>query len=220
MNKSMTKDHVKKKTEKVKMAPHIKVTRDGAHDLSQLTHTILNLFGPEYVVKPNDGGSSIGIKIVEGHDLFSTLEASLQDHEAVIVEKRIRGREATVGILEGFRNQEFYQLPEVEIVPPSKTSFFSADVKYTGETDEICPGRFSKEEKDMLLEQALLVHQVLGLRQYSRSDFIVADGEVYFLEVNTLPGLTSQSLFPKAIEAVGGSYKELVLHLLHSARVY
>jgi D-alanine-D-alanine ligase len=220
MNKSMTKDHVKKKTEKVKMAPHIKVTRDGAHDLSQLTHTILNLFGPEYVVKPNDGGSSIGIKIVEGHDLFSTLEASLQDHEAVIVEKRIRGREATVGILEGFRNQEFYQLPEVEIVPPSKTSFFSADVKYTGETDEICPGRFSKEEKDMLLEQALLVHQVLGLRQYSRSDFIVANDGVYFLEVNTLPGLTSQSLFPKAIEAVGGSYKELVLHLLHSARVY
>jgi D-alanine-D-alanine ligase len=220
MNKSMTKDHVKKKTEKVKMAPHIKVTRDGAHDLSQLTHTILNLFGPEYVVKPNDGGSSIGIKIVEGHDLFSTLEASLQDHEAVIVEKRIRGREATVGILEGFRNQEFYQLPEVEIVPPSKTSFFSADVKYTGETDEICPGRFSKEEKDMLLEQALLVHQVLGLRQYSRSDFIVANDGVYFLEVNTLPGLTLQSLFPKAIEAVGGSYKELVLHLLHSARVY
>jgi D-alanine-D-alanine ligase len=220
MNKSMTKDHVKKKTEKVKMAPHIKVTRDGAHDLSQLTHTILNLFGPEYVVKPNDGGSSIGIKIVEGHDLFSTLEASLQDHEAVIVEKRIRGREATVGILEGFRNQEFYQLPEVEIVPPSKTSFFSADVKYTGETDEICPGRFSKEEKDMLLEQALLVHQVLGLRQYSRSDFIVANDGVYFREVNTLPGLTSQSLFPKAIEAVGGSYKELVLHLLHSARVY
>lgn len=220
MNKASTKDHIKKSTDRIKMAPHIKITQEGAHDLTQLTYNIRNLFGPEYVVKPNDGGSSIGTKIVSANELLAVLEESLFEHKAVIVEKRIRGREATVGILEGFRSQEFYQLPEIEIVPPTKSSFFSADVKYSGETDEICPGRFKKDEKQILLENALLVHQVLNLRQYSRSDFIVADDGVYFLEVNTLPGLTSQSLFPKAIEAVGGSYKELVLHLLDTARVH
>jgi D-alanine-D-alanine ligase len=125
-----------------------------------------------------------------------------------------------VGILEHFRGQPFYQLPEIEIVPPPKSSFFSIDVKYSGETDEICPGRFHRDEKDELLEAALLVHQALGLRQYSRSDFIVAPEGVYFLEVNTLPGLTSQSLFPRAMQAVGSNYKELILHLLDTARVH
>jgi D-alanine-D-alanine ligase len=81
-----------------------------------------------------------------------------------------------------------------------------------------------------LLDAARQVHTILGLKQYSRSDFMVAqdlpaqagqpgqEGGVYFLEVNTLPGLTSQSLFPKSMEAVGSSYKELVLHLLETAR--
>jgi D-alanine-D-alanine ligase len=220
MNKSATKDHVKRSTDKVKMARHLKVTRDGATDLRQLAESIKSLFGPEYVVKPNDGGSSIGTKLVSATELYTTLVDALEHHDALIVEERIQGREATVGVLEGFRGQQFYQLPEIEIVPPSKSNFFSADVKYTGETDEICPGRFGRAEKDVLLEHALLVHKVLGLRQYSRSDFIVANDGVYFLEVNTLPGLTAQSLFPKAIEAVGGSYKELVLHLLETARVH
>ena len=220
MNKSSTKEYIKKNSDKVIMAPHLKVTRDGAHNLPQLAYSIQKMFGPEYVVKPNDGGSSIGTKIVSVHELLATLEESLTEHESIIVEKRIRGREATVGILEGFRNQSFYQLPEIEIVPPAHSNFFSADVKYSGETNEICPGRFKIDQKDTLLEHALLVHKILGLRQYSRSDFIVTEDAVYFLEVNTLPGLTMESLFPKAIEAVGGSYKELVLHLLDTASVY
>jgi D-alanine-D-alanine ligase len=105
-------------------------------------------------------------------------------------------------------------LPAIEIVPPPSAQFFSADVKYSGETEEICPGRFSKDEKQELSALAQEVHQLLGLRQYSRSDFIVASDGIYFLEVNTLPGLTSQSLFPRSMEAVGSSYKELVNHLI------
>lgn len=220
INKSSTKEHIKRGTDAVKMARHLKVTREGSAALQKLTQSIQSLFGPEYVVKPNDGGSSIGTKLVSSSSLYTTLKDALEQHEALIVEERIIGREATVGVLEGFRGQSFYQLPEIEIVPPAKTNFFSAEVKYSGETDEICPGRFLREEKDTLLAHALLVHKVLGLRQYSRSDFIVAKDGVYFLEVNTLPGLTAQSLFPKAIEAVGGSYKELILHLLDTARVH
>jgi D-alanine-D-alanine ligase len=220
INKVATKEHIKRGAEHVRLAPHIRVTRDGVSDLRQLVHSITTLFGPEYVVKPNDGGSSINTSIVDRLELYKAIDETLSSHESLIVEKRIQGREATVGILENFRGQRFYQLPEIEIVPPSHANFFSADVKYTGETQELCPGRFSKKEKQTLLDTALLVHQTLGLRQYSRSDFIVADDGVYFLEVNTLPGLTAESLFPKSMDAIGSSYKELVLHLLDTARVH
>lgn len=224
MNKVLTKEHIKQHTNSILMAPHIKLTRDGVSNLVQTVASITALFGPEYVIKPISGGSSIGTVMCDQASLYRTLGTALENYEEVIVEKRIYGKEATVGILEDFRDQKFYQLPAIEIVPPPRAAFFSDDVKYTGETDEICPGRFSPEEKEILLSVAKEVHTILGLKQYSRSDFMVANdqpgqkGGVYFLEVNTLPGLTSQSLFPKSMEAVGSSYKELVLHLLNTAR--
>lgn len=229
MNKLHTKDFLKKHTDAIKMAPHMKITKEGTSNVPKLVHTITEMFGPEYVIKPISGGSSVGTKVVAQGDLLKEVIASLETDPEILIEQRIKGREATVGILENFRDQRYYQLPEIEIVPPQGASFFSADVKYTGETEEICPGRFSKSEKKELLETALLVHTALGLRQYSRSDFIVAEnlpatsalagqaGGVYFLEVNTLPGLTAESLFPKSIAAVGSSYKELVTHLLETA---
>lgn len=217
INKALTKDFIKKHTEAIKMAPHMKLSKGSIANLAQLVHSITQLFGPEYFIKPVGGGSSIGTVLVNQSNLLSAITKALQEHDEILVEKRIQGKEATVGILENFRDQALYQLPPIEIVPPTKSSFFSTDVKYSGETDEICPGRFSKKEKQELSEAAALVHQLLGLRQYSRSDFIVADDGVYFLEVNTLPGLTPQSLFPKSMEAVGSSYGDLVTHLLATA---
>lgn len=229
MNKVLTKEHVKKGGENILMAPHMKLTRDGVPNLMQTVAGITSLFGPEYVIKPMSGGSSIGTVMCDQSTLFRTLTTALENYEEVIVEKRIYGKEATVGILENFRDQAYYQLPAIEIVPPSRASFFSEDVKYSGETEEICPGRFSHDEKQTLLDVAKNVHTILGLKQYSRSDFIVAQdlppqagfagqkSGVYFLEVNTLPGLTSQSLFPKSMEAVGSSYNELIMHLLKTA---
>lgn len=217
MNKVLTKDYLKKHAEQVKMPPHIKITKNGTAKLPQLVHSISQLFGPEYVIKPVGGGSSIGTVLTDFGGLFSSIVTALKTNDEIIVEKRIRGKEATVGILEDFRDQKYYQLPAIEIVPPPTAQFFDATVKYNGQTQEICPGRFSKTEKDELLQIAQLVHSTLGLRQYSRSDFMVAEDGIYFLEVNTLPGLTSESLFPKSMEAVGSSYKELVKHLITTA---
>jgi D-alanine-D-alanine ligase len=219
MNKAFTKDHLKKYASEIKQAPHMLVRKDALQDHTKIAYTIEQLFGPEYIIKPVDGGSSIGTLHARRENLATSLQQALETSDAVLVEKFIAGIEATVGILENFRNQAHYQLPEIEIRPPAKTSFFSADVKYSGETEEICPGRFSTQEKQTLLDAALTIHKTLQLRQYSRSDFIVAKDGVYFLEVNTLPGLTSESLFPKSIEAVGSSYKELVTHLVESASV-
>jgi len=218
MNKLLTKEYLKKHSDVIKMAPHMKITKSGTANLPQLVHTITQLFGPEYVIKPVGGGSSIGTKIVSQSDLLKEVLLSLEHDDEILVEKRINGKEATVGILENFRDQKYYQLPAIEIVPPAHASFFSADVKYSGETEEICPGRFSQEEKKELLDTAQAVHTLLGLRQYSRSDFIIGDDGIYFLEVNTLPGLTSESLFPKSMDAVGSNYRELIHHLLITAK--
>jgi D-alanine-D-alanine ligase len=141
------------------------------------------------------------------------------DADECMIEERIRGREATCGLLENFREHALYALPVIEIIPPATHDFFSADVKYTGETTELVPGRFSYDEKIAIADASTIVHTALGLTQYSRSDFMIRDGEVYFLEVNTLPGLTPQSLFPKAAEAVGLSFSALVDHLVKTARV-
>lgn len=216
MNKALTKEHLR--PHGIQTPKHMRVSRDGVTDAHKTALSIGELFGPRYFVKPVASGSSLGVQRVENVvELGSVLQQLLKDYDDLLVEELIEGKEATVGILENYRNQTLYHLPPIEIVPPTKTKFFSADVKYTGETDEICPGRFTKDEKAEMSRVAQLVHTKLDLRHYSRSDFIVARDGIYFLEVNTLPGLTAQSLFPKSIDAVGGSYKELVQHLIAQA---
>lgn len=199
---------------------HVKITKKMIDDVDSLTYLIKNSFGPEYVLKPTSSGSSHGIMMVDNSSALSNAIAQMSETEAeFMIEERIRGREATCAILEDFREQALYVLPAIEIIPPITHDFFAADVKYSGETTELVPGRFSFSEKVAIADAASLVHTALGLTQYSRSDFMIRDGEVFFLEVNTLPGLTPNSLFPKAAEAVGLSFTGLIDHLVRTARV-
>ncbi len=215
MNKALTKDYLKRTSERILMVPHQNVNREHTAQLHRLVSTMHERFGPEYVVKPVSGGSSIGTKMATMENLHSVILEVLEENEEVLVEKRIKGKEATVGVLENFRNERIYALPAIEIVPPQE-DFFSYDAKYSGQSQEVCPGCFSRDEKQALEAYAKEVHELLGLRHYSRSDFMVADDGIYFLEVNTLPGLTQESLFPKAMEAVGSSYRELIHHLVRA----
>lgn len=215
MNKVLTKEHLKKHG--IKMAPHMKVQRSNT-DMTKIVSAIEQMFGPEYVIKPVSGGSSVDTYMATGvYELRKALEQAFSNRDEVLVEKRIRGREATCGVVERFREQKLYRLPVVEIVPPKELDFFDHDAKYSGKTDEICPARFTRQEKAELEDIAHRVHEVLELSQYSRSDFILADDGIYFLEVNTLPGMTPQSLLPKSLEAVGCSYDDFVVHLLTDA---
>ena len=218
-NKDTTKNALR--SFDIRTPKHIKVQREIDIDCRELAEIVRSSFGPEYVLKPTKGGSSQGIVMVPSADeLAAALALMFIDHEEYLVEERIRGVEATVAVLESFRDEDLYVLPPIEIIPPSTHDFFAADVKYTGDTTELCPGRFSFTEKELLRIAAINVHQALGLTQYSRSDFMVRKGEVFFLEVNTLPGLTPQSLFPKAAEAGGLSFNALIDHLVRTARVY
>ncbi len=217
-NKLLTKQTLKDFA--IKMVPHRRVDKLSLHNLQFELDYIAETMHSELFVKPLASGSSIGARYAPNKE---ALELSLRElltlYDAVLVEEFIRGREATVGVLQDFRGQSLYVLPPIEIVPPGGQPFFSSEVKYNGTTEEICPGRFSFDEKVKLAEAAALAHTALHLDHYSRSDFMVRNGEVYFLEVNTLPGLTSESLLPKAAAAIGLEFNDLVKHLVETSRV-
>lgn len=216
MNKALTKNHLRDSG--ILMAPHMRLSRAGVSDISRTVSTVADLFGPMYVIKPIAGGSSIGTMIAKNSgELALALENAFAYYDEVLVEKLVEGKEATVGVIEGYRGEALYVLPTIEIVPAADRAFFDVAAKYDGSTEEISPGRFTREETDMLLQAARVVHDTIGLRHYSRSDFIIADGVPYFLEVNTLPGLTSESLILKGLAAVGCGYREFILHVLDRA---
>ena len=163
------------------------------------------------VVKPVDSGSSIGVSIA--HDR-AELEKALRENienGRVILEQYITGREIDVGVLDG------RSLPSIEIIP--KTGFYDYVNKYqAGATVEICPTPIDPAIEQKLQETALTVHNALGLRGYSRSDYIVdAQGDVYFLEINTLPGMTPTSLMPQEAAAVGIDYNALCQKIIDIA---
>jgi len=159
------------------------------------------------VVKVYDGGSSLGVKFPNNRDeMQEALQEIAKYGSRVLVEEKISGREMTVPVMDGSA------LSPIEIIPPDGE--FDYVAKYqSGEKGarEICPAALTEEEEKNLREAAEQVHAVLDLRVYSRSDFILDDkGRVWFLEVNTLPGMTPNSLIPKAAAVEGMSYDELV----------
>ena len=164
---------------------------------------IAEKIGLPCVVKPCSCGSSVGVSIVENEsELKNALEAAFRFEDHVLVEKKIVGREMTVGILGG------RTLPPVEIIP--KTGFYDYKNKYqAGMTDEICPPDITPEEDRALSEAALRVAKVLRLGTYCRVDFILSGGVPYCLEANTLPGMTPLSLLPREAKAVGIDYDTL-----------
>jgi D-alanine-D-alanine ligase len=168
------------------------------------------------VVKPLSLGSSVGVTIAKSlPHLQEAIKNAFFNSEDVLIEEFISGREATCGVLENFSGEEFNALPPIEIISKSASGFFDYDAKYNGQSEEICPGRFSAEEMVEIRRMASAVHKILGLRHYSRSDFILHPKRgIFFLEVNTLPGLTEASLVPKAIKASGSSLNALIDHLI------
>lgn len=196
------------------MPRHREVPADEPADAA--ARAIFEAFLFPIIVKPVAGGSSLGVKKIDAFPgLAEAIGEAQEKYGNVMVEEYIAGKEATVGVVESFRGKKLYALPSVEIRLAEGSTFFDFDAKYSGQSEEICPGNFSSQEKQALEEAAPLAHEALGLAHYSRSDFIVSPkGKIYFLEVNTLPGLTEESLFPKALDAVGSSLPEFLKHVI------
>jgi D-alanine-D-alanine ligase len=216
-NKAHTKDAVVKLGVKV---AHGRVVDLSERDIESMAHELFRTFPHPAVVKPVIGGSSVGVSIADNfHSLQHALEHAAQISPKVLVEEFIKGKEATVGVIDQFRGQEVYALMPVEIVPP-QGKFFDYENKYNGQTLERVPGNFSAHEKKELERVATLVHQSLGMKHYSRSDFIVSKRGIYFLEINSAQavGLTQESLLPKALKAVGTKFSDFLTHVVELAR--
>jgi len=160
-------------------------------------------------------GSSVGVSIAKSHrELLQGIGNAFEYSSKVLIEEYIRGREATCGVVDNFRGEKIYSLFPVEIIHPKDNPFFDYDAKYSGKTQEICPGNFSQRDKNEIQRIAKEVHSIMGLRDYSRSDFIVSPYGIYFLEVNTLPGMSKESLLPKSLNAGGISTPSFLDHIV------
>ncbi len=195
--------------------PIYKVIKKG-DNLEDIDKTIFKTFPIPAIVKPGGSGSSMGVSLVKIlKDIKPAIENALKYSNVVIVEEFIKGREATCGVVEKFRKEAIYPLLPLEITKPEKFEFFSYEAKYSGCSSQVCPGNFSEKEKKTIQDTAVEAHRVLGLRHYSRSDFIVSEKRgVYILEVNTLPGLSKESLLPKSLEAIGLSLSNFLDHVI------
>lgn len=177
---------------------------------------VTKTFDLPVVVKPATSGSSVGVALAwDFVTLRKAIDAALAISEIALIEEYIKGREATVGVVDGFRNEKHYPFLPIEIIHTSK--FFDYSAKYGGETEEVSPGNFSRTESEELQRMAVAAHHALGLRHYSRSDFMVSPKGIYILESNSLPGLTEHSLMPKALHAVGSSLSEFLDHVIRLA---
>lgn len=156
------------------------------------------------VVKPCSGGSSIGVYIVNTEEEYrEAIEKSFKYEDEVVIEPYIKGREFACGIIDG------KALPVIEIIP--KTGFFDYANKYqAGATEEICPAPIPDEIAEKMQRATELAFKSLKLDIYSRADFLLDEnGDIYCLEVNTLPGMTATSLLPQEAKAAGIEYGEL-----------
>ncbi len=174
----------------------------------------LEKWTPPYVIKPVSEGSSIGVFFVdrkEGKD--KKIQASLKQYPRLLIEKKIEGREFTVGIL-GDK-----ALPVIELKP--KRKFYDYKAKYTkGLTEYLVPAPISQDLTSRLQSIALKAHRALGLRDLSRVDFKVdLSNHPFVLEVNSIPGFTETSLLPKAARQIGLDFTQLCLKLLNMAYV-
>lgn len=165
------------------------------------------------VVKPLNGGSSIGISIVtRQEDLSKAILEAKKFDENIVVEELIRGIEVTCGVLGDT------VLPVVEIVP--KNDFFDYEAKYTdGMSQEICPARLNVEMTKKVQGLALKVFKIIGGKGYGRVDMIIKDNLIYILEINTLPGMTPNSLLPREAKAAGISYPQLLDRIIQLAMI-
>ena len=219
MNKALSKDVFEKnkiKTPQYRLIENPKdiSSKENAGKLIEL----FRIFPLPIVVKPTSAGSSMGITLVKNFPSFEeAIKKAGEYSNSVMIEEYIPGVEATVGVIDGYRDEQTYALPAIEIRPKNNI-FFDYEAKYNGMSDEIVPGNFTHDEKAKLEDIAKKVHNALGLRHYSRTDLIISlNRGIFVLEANSLPGLTEGSLLPKALHAVGAPLSHFLDHVLRLA---
>jgi len=178
----------------------------------QICQDIHETFGYPCVIKPNCGGSTVGMSIVKSDaEIPEAIRLVREQNDDILIEQFIEGRELTVSVVAD------QVMPVVEIIP--KGGFYDYRSKYTaGNTEYVCPAQLDEKTTEYLQQLGWDVWECMMARGFGRSDFrLTADGEAYCLELNTLPGMTALSLVPKAAGAVGMDFDALMKRILETA---
>jgi len=186
----------------IKTADSIVIKKNTKFVMSKVEETI----GFPCFVKASKSGSSFGVyKVYNEKEFVDCLNSAFKIDDEVLVESYIEGREFSVGVIT-FKNK-VKVLPITEII--ASNDFFDYEAKYEGKSDEITPAKISDELTNKLSQISKNVYNQIGLKGFSRSEFIVNDYGVYYLETNTVPGLTSESILPQQAKCAGITLKDL-----------
>lgn len=175
---------------------------------------IVQTVGLPCFVKANRGGSSFGVfKVEEKESLTTAIKAAFQEDAQLIIESALEGREVSVGVIDW--EGAVKVLPITEII--SENAFFDYAAKYEGKAQEITPAPIDSVTEMAVRTMAEKIYTTLGLAGFSRSEFILVEGVPHLLEVNTIPGLTKQSILPQQLQAAGISLEDFFNGLLNTA---
>jgi D-alanine-D-alanine ligase len=195
----------------INISPSVLVRKDQPVDIQ----SIIDNIGLPCFIKPNNGGSSCGTsRVNHSGEILPALERALREDREAVIEKLLVGTEVTCGLFRTASTSDVF--PVTEII--SKKEFFDYEAKYTpGMSDEITPARISAEIARSVQDQSLLIYDLLDCRGVVRMDYILVDNIPWFLEVNTVPGMSSHSIVPKQASISGLSLNELFSILIKDA---
>ncbi len=208
-NKEKAKETAKKIG--LRVPPHLLVLPDGNESVSQITGNIYRTMAPPWVVKPLSGGGSVATHFAfTPFELAEIVDQCVEKKEPFIAEQYIYGTEASVGVINNFRNKKEYTLPAVEILSPAK-GILSHAVRAGEETYAVSGGKLRPGEREELARFAQQLHGAFGAEDYSQSEFIVdKQGKIWFIEFDTHPHLHEKAPFLVALESVGATLSEFV----------
>ena len=193
---------------KIPMAEGVLIRKGEKTDSKDLVKTV----GLPCFVKPNGSGSSFGVtKVKKTEEMIPAIEVAFKEGNEVLIEAFMEGREVACGVVK--TRSKSIVMPITEII--SKNEFFDYEAKYTaGKSDEITPAQLPEKLTDEIQSLSSLIYDLLGCNGIVRVDFIIIGSKPYFLEINTVPGMTEESLFPKQAKAAGISLKDLYAMVL------
>jgi D-alanine-D-alanine ligase len=175
---------------------------------------IVKKVGLPCFVKPNRAGSSFGVsKVNDMEQLLPAIEKAYKEDSEVIIETGLIGIEVSVGVYQ--KNGEIIAMSPTEIV--SENDFFDYEAKYLGKSQEITPARITEEETEKVKSEAIRIYNLLNMKGVTRSDFIIQKGLPFFIETNTTPGLSTESIIPKQAREAGMSLTQFFDILVQNA---
>lgn len=184
---------------------------------AEMAHRVHAIAPPPYIVKPASDGAGTGVRHVSSFvGLPDAIADVLDAYGSALVEEYVRGDEATVGLIEGYRNEPLYALPPAHV--EREGLHLERHHHESGSLVHHAPSRFTFIQKESLADIAKKAHRTLALSHFSRTDFIVSPRGIYLLEINAHPGLYPGASFPVMLGAVGSSVGEFVEHVISLAR--